>query len=67
MAEGDDDDLVDRFLLQGQELGVGEAILDYLASCVCHRSILPDHSRNKDAASLPKQSGSVKPTGLGNA
>ncbi len=34
MAQGDDGDLVDRFLLQGQELGVGESILDPLACCV---------------------------------
>lgn len=47
MAEGDDGDLVDRFLLQSQELGVGKAFLNSLTRCVRHRSILPDHSRNK--------------------
>lgn len=54
MAQGDDGDLVERFLLQGQELGVGEPILDAIAYYVSHRSILPDHSGNKDVASLPK-------------
>jgi hypothetical protein len=62
VAEGDDGDLVERFLLQGQELGVGEPILDAVACRVCHRSILPDYSGNKVAASLPKCSGSVKRT-----
>lgn len=62
MAQGDDGDLVDRFLLQSQELGVGEPIMDSIASCVYHRSILPDYSGNRDAASLPKWSAAVKPT-----
>jgi hypothetical protein len=62
MAQGDDGDLVDRFLLQSQELGVGESVLDSLAYRVYHRSILPDYSANRDAASLPKWSAAVKPT-----
>jgi hypothetical protein len=62
MAQGDGGDLVDRFLFQRQELGVGEAILNSFTCCVSHRSILPDHSRNKDAASVSQRSVSVKPT-----